>query len=170
MTVPEGWQYRDPEGAEHGPFLAAKIVAWVDKGFFSGGLEVRKVTRLGSGAWTRLEFVLADVHREAALTVIPTSPPVTHSAPPPRPPPPHTSSPSYPDAYVDRGRGRGRGPRGGGRGGPGGRGAPPPQDYRDSQYSYSPRSPALYEESYERGPGGYQGERGGGRGGGRGGR
>ena len=73
MIVPNGWQYQDPEGDVHGPYLAAKIVNWVDKGFFSEGLPVRKVTSEGMGAWTTLKVVLMDIRREAALTVVPVS-------------------------------------------------------------------------------------------------
>lgn len=70
-TVSSGWQYKDPEGDVHGPYLAAKIVNWVDGGIFSEGLPVRKVTPDGMGAWTLLKYVLIDIRREAALTVLP---------------------------------------------------------------------------------------------------
>jgi len=69
--VSSGWQYKDPEGDVHGPYLAAKIVNWVDGGIFSEGLPVRKVTPDGMGAWTLLKYVLIDIRREAALTVLP---------------------------------------------------------------------------------------------------
>lgn len=71
MVVSSGWQYKDPEGDVHGPYLAAKIVNWVDGGIFSEGLPVRKVTPDGMGAWTLLKYVLIDIRREAALTVLP---------------------------------------------------------------------------------------------------
>lgn len=91
----------------HGPFLAAKIANWVDKGFFSGGLEVRKVGARGAGAWTKLEYVLADVRREAALTLIPEIVPPSATATKGAPPPP----PQHDEG--GRGNGRGRGGRGG---------------------------------------------------------
>lgn len=71
LVVTDGWQYKDPEDDIHGPYLASKIVNWVDKGYFSEGLPVRKVTKEGMGAWTTLKFVLIDMRREAALTIIP---------------------------------------------------------------------------------------------------
>lgn len=98
IAVAEGWQYRDPEGAEHGPFLAAKLAKWIDQGYFSGGLQVRKVVSQGAGAWTQLKYVEADIRREAALTIVRASvtpnhrvapsPPVRAQVPPPPPPPP----------------------------------------------------------------------------------
>lgn len=114
LIVEEGWQYRDPEGAEHGPFLAAKLVKWIDQGYFSGGLQVRKVARNGAGAWTPLKYVEADVRREAALTVVPLASgkeepadsdeqgvlpavsPHRHITPPPPPPPRHPPPPPPP--------------------------------------------------------------------------
>jgi GYF domain len=36
-----GWLYKDPEGNVHGPFGAAKVLKWVDGGYFAGNLEVR---------------------------------------------------------------------------------------------------------------------------------
>lgn len=77
-AVTDGWQYKDPEDDIHGPYPASKIVNWVDKGYFSEGLPVRKVTTGGMGAWTTLKFVLIDMRREAALTSSP-SPSQAHS-------------------------------------------------------------------------------------------
>jgi len=131
QIVEEGWQYRDPEGNEHGPFMAAKMVKWIDQKYFSLGLEVRKVTRRGSGAWTELKYVLADIKREAALTIIPaaTSPGLNvnvnergvppaevqgGSGAPPPPPPPH--SPAFEEVRYARGGRGSRGGRAGGRG------------------------------------------------------
>ncbi|WPT18104.1 hypothetical protein PSENEW3_00006106 [Picochlorum sp. SENEW3] len=94
MVVTDGWQYQDPEGDVHGPYLASKIVNWVDKGYFSDGLPVRKVTKEGSAAWGPLKFVLSDLRREAALTIVPNpdkipiqeqSSPVVAVKPPPPP-------------------------------------------------------------------------------------
>lgn len=91
LIVADGWQYQDPEGDVHGPFLAAKIANWVDKGFFSEGLPVRKVTPEGMGAWTALKYVERDIRREAALRVVPgegeSAAPVHPVAAAPPPPP-----------------------------------------------------------------------------------
>ena len=65
----EGWQYKDPEEQVHGPFSASKIVNWVDKGYFSEGLPVRRVTKGGEGAWVLLKVVMIDLRREAAQGV-----------------------------------------------------------------------------------------------------
>jgi hypothetical protein len=65
----EGWQYKDPEEQIHGPFPASKIVNWVDKGYFSEGLPVRRVNKEGEGAWVALKVVRIDLRREAAQGV-----------------------------------------------------------------------------------------------------
>lgn len=90
LTVTDGWQYKDPEDDVHGPYPASKIVNWVDKGYFSEGLPVRRVTKEGMGAWTTLKFVLIDMRRESALTIAPrevveekSSPAVVTKPPPP---------------------------------------------------------------------------------------
>lgn len=108
----EVWQYRDPEGEERGPYTAAKMVTWVDKGFFSGGLEVRKISRHGTGGWTRLSVVLDEIRREAAIAEAASSNDSRH---PPPPPPPRYAG----NAPPSSGRGGGQAPppppaRGGG--------------------------------------------------------
>jgi len=173
--------------------MAAKMVKWIDQKYFSSGLEVRKVNRRGAGVWTELKYVLGDIKREAALTIIPsaTSPGLTiveavgergapaveggSGAPPP--PPPH--SPAFED--VRYARGGGRGSRGGGRGG-GGRGRGEDFDFeynKDHYYGYGRGGGRGRDDRGGRGGGGgrsdgrgYRGglgrdERGGGRGGGR---
>ena len=97
----DGWQYKDPEDDVHGPYPASKIVNWVDKGYFSEGLPVRKVTKEGMGAWTTLKFVLIDMRRESALTITPSEPPEEKSSPAvvTRPPPPPVKAKS-PDKDI----------------------------------------------------------------------
>lgn len=179
-TVEEGWQYRDGNNVEHGPFLAARMVKWIDQAYFSPDLKLRKVSRQGAGAWTELQYVLADIKREAALTILPTNtapgaqhaapvvplvvprptPPTARPPPPPPPPPPH-----YPAGYSDNGYSGGRGgggafsephPARGGRGGGryGGRGRGP----------FIPDEGAVDYNAHEQ-QGGFSGGRG--RGGGR---
>lgn len=127
------------------------MVKWIDQNYFNPDLKLRKVSRGGAGAWTELQYVLADIKREAALTILPTNnaPSAQHVAPvvplvvprpaPPAarpPPPPPPLPPHSPAAYSDTGgysggRGAfseappGRGGRGGGRYGGRGRGGGP---------------------------------------------
>ncbi|KAK9820380.1 hypothetical protein WJX72_009667 [[Myrmecia] bisecta] len=62
--APRGWSYQDPEGTTHGPYSAAKILAWVEKGFLPPSLEVQQAD---SEAWVRLDQVLPQLLREARL-------------------------------------------------------------------------------------------------------
>ena len=72
VTTQGGWQYRDPEGNEHGPHPPSKLVAWVQEGVFSTGLMVRKVSNGGVGPWTTLGAVLRDIQREMEESAIPS--------------------------------------------------------------------------------------------------
>ncbi|GAB4816161.1 hypothetical protein N2152v2_003207 [Parachlorella kessleri] len=64
----EGWEYRDREGVMHGPFAAARILKWLDRGYFNGSLQIRRVGPQGSqqGSWSTLDQVLPHVKQEAA--------------------------------------------------------------------------------------------------------
>ena len=118
------------------------MAKWIDKKYFTNAMSVRKVTQQGSGAWIELQYVLADIKREAALTILPTNTQINTSErgggsgmtpsvvvplvvprpappaarPPPPPPPPLPHSPAYSaegsQQYFAE-RGRGRGGRGG---------------------------------------------------------
>ncbi|KAL4421322.1 hypothetical protein ABPG75_010613 [Micractinium tetrahymenae] len=67
VTGKEGWEYRDPGGQVQGPFRATQMIKWLNMQYFDGSLHVRKVSQHGSGHWGRLDAVLKDIQREAAL-------------------------------------------------------------------------------------------------------